>query len=75
MKDWTHKVVKKQRGMHGEWFDHATAFTGTESECREYAERFARNQAGVPGTVICVRTRGGKPFAEYPVSPTDLKTP
>jgi len=66
---WTHKVVKEQRGMRGEWFRHKAAKTGTESACREYAEEFAAQQqiAGVVGTRIRVLTRGSKGVATYPV--------
>ena len=57
---WTHKVVKVARGMQGQWFDFPTAATfSSESEAIEYAERFAREQAGVGGAKITVRTRKG----------------
>lgn len=64
-KTWTHKVVKKQRGGQGQWFAYPAAKTGTEAECREYAERFAAEQAGIGGTRIVVLTRGGQFVAEY----------
>lgn len=57
---WTHKVVKMQRGMRGEWFARAAAFTGSLDECQTYAAAFAAEQAGVAGTRITVQTRGGK---------------
>ena len=70
MKNWTHKVVKKQRGMQGEWFAYPAAMTGTEAECRKYAEQFAASQrvAGVVGTKIVVESR--KRFAG-PYGPTN----
>ena len=69
MKKWTHKVVKLQRGMNGQWFAHRAAMTGTETEARIYAEKFATEQtnAGVTGTRIVVRTKGGKSIAEMRV--------
>ena len=58
---WTHKVVKKQRGLQGEWFSHPAAKTGSEDECVAYAEAFAAEQraAGVVGTRITVIARKG----------------
>ncbi len=41
---WTHKVVKQSRGGQCEWFDHATAFTGTLEQCEKYAEAFLADQ-------------------------------
>ena len=68
---WTHKVVKKQRGMQGQWFAYRAAMTGTEADCRAYAASFAAEQraAGVVGTRIVVLTRGGQCVAEYAVRP------
>ena len=67
--NWTHKVVKEQRGMQGEWFRYPAAKIGTEEECRKYADEFADEQrtAGVVGTRIRVLTRGSKGVATYPV--------
>lgn len=59
-RNYTHMVVKKQRGSQGEWFSYPAAMTGSEVECMEYAEQFAREQAGVPGTRITVQTRAKK---------------
>ncbi len=70
MRDWTHKVVKKQRGMRGEWFSYPAAMTtNSEQEARNYAEQFAASQraAGVAGTRIVVETRGRQFIAEYRV--------
>lgn len=67
---WTHKVVKMQRGMRGEWFGHPAAATfASESEARAYAEEFAAEQraAGVAGTRITVQTRGNKTVASVTV--------
>ncbi len=61
-RSWTHRVVKRMRGMNGAWFDFPTAATfGAEADARAYAEDFAREQgeAGVYGARICVRTRRG----------------
>jgi hypothetical protein len=60
-KKWTHKVVKQQRGMKGQWFAYPAAMTGSEDEARKYASEFASSQrdAGVVGTRITVQTRGG----------------
>ena len=69
-KTWTHKVVKKQRGMQGEWFAYPAAVTfSAESEARQYAQAFAASQsaAGVVGTRITVQTRGGHVVVSYPV--------
>lgn len=68
--NWKFKVVKKQRGMQGQWFAYPAAMTTeSESEAREYAEQFAAEQraAGVLGTRIVVETRGRKFIAEYKV--------
>lgn len=70
MKNWTHKVVKKQRGMQGEWFAYPAAMTtDSEQSAKEYAEQFAAEQraAGVVGTRIVVETRGRQFVAEYHV--------
>ena len=57
---WTHKVVKAQRGSQGQWFRHRAAFTSAdEAAAVAYAERFAADQVGVPGTRILVLTRKG----------------
>lgn len=57
---WTHKVVKAQRGSQGQWFRHPAAFTASdEATAVTYAERFAADQAGVPGTRILVLARKG----------------
>lgn len=59
-RQWTHKVVKRSRGMNGKMFDFRTAATfSSETEAREYAQRFAVEQSGVAGTEITVRTRAG----------------
>lgn len=67
---WTHKVVKQSRGGQGEWFDHATAKTGSLDECERYAEAFLAEQVsptpmggslkGSMGHRITIRTRGGR---------------
>lgn len=65
MTNWTHRVVKRLRGMQGEYFDFPTArtFSGpsAEADARAYAESFAREQraASVHGAIIEVRTRKG----------------
>lgn len=59
-KSWAYKVVKTQRGGDGKWFRYPAAFTSAdEGEAIAYAERFAGEQAGVPGTRIIVVTRKG----------------
>jgi hypothetical protein len=58
--NWNYRVVKRARGLQGRWFDFPTAATfATEQDAREYAERFARGQAGVLGAAIDVRSRKG----------------
>ena len=61
MKNWTHKVVKQQRGSQGEWFAYpaAATFAGL-GEAVAYAEAFAADQREnrVKGTRITVQTRG-----------------
>lgn len=58
-------MVKRMRGMQGEYFDFPTAqtFSGpsAEQDARAYAERFAREQGAgrVYGARITVRTRAG----------------
>lgn len=62
-RQWTHKVVKRMRGMDGEWFDFPTAATfGSEADARTYAEQFAREQGrdGSFDARIDVRTRRGR---------------
>ncbi len=59
---WRFRVVKRMRGAQGGYFDFPTAGTfASESEAREYAEAFAREQgaARVYGARIEVRTRKG----------------
>ena len=58
--NWTHKVIKEQRGHNGNWFRYPTATTGSLEHCSQYAEDFAQEQAGVGGTRIAVYTRGMK---------------
>lgn len=59
-KPWAYKVVKTQRGGDGKWFRYRAAFTtADESAAIAYAEQFAADQAGVPGTRIIVVTRKG----------------
>ena len=66
--NWTHKVVKRQRGTNGEWFSYPAAATFcAESDARVYAARFADDQRGVGGTRIVVQTRGRRIVAVYPV--------
>lgn len=70
MKNWTHKVVKKQRGMRGQWFAYPAAMTtDSEQAAKEYAAQFADAQrsAGVVGTRIVVETRGRQFVADYRV--------
>jgi len=58
---WTHRVVKRAIGANGRWFDFPTAATfASEAAARDYAERFAAEQANVGGVEIDVRTRRGK---------------
>ena len=67
---WKFKVVKKQRGLQGEWFAYPAAMTTTtEIEARAYADAFALSQrtAGVLGTRIVVLTRGGRFVSEHRV--------
>lgn len=55
--------------MDGQWFRYRSSFTGSETECRRYADEFATEQrnAGVVGTRIRVVTRGSLGVATYPV--------
>ena len=62
MSNWTHKVVKSQRGADGKWFYYpSTSRFNTEEGALHYAKQFAAEQAGVPGTRILVLSR--KSFA------------
>lgn len=59
---WTHRVVKRMRGMQGEYFDFPTAATFEgDAPARAYAESFAREQGAdrVYGARIEVRTSSG----------------
>ena len=67
-KAWTHKVVKQQRGMRGQWFPYPAAYAGTEDGARQYAAAFAAEQAGVGGTEITVQTRGRAIVAVYRIA-------
>jgi hypothetical protein len=61
MKVWTHRVVKRMIGANGRWLDFPTAATfASEAAARDYAERFAAEQALVGGCEIDVRSRRGK---------------
>lgn len=58
---WNFKVSKKQRGSQGQWFAYRGRGFATEDEAIAYAEEFADQQVGVPGTRIVVTARkGGK---------------
>jgi hypothetical protein len=54
------EVTKKQRGNNGQYFSYPARRFATEQEAVEYAERFATDQAGVPGTKIVVTQRKGQ---------------
>lgn len=57
---WTIKVCKTQRGNDGKWFRYpASLTTSSEAVAIRYAERFAQDQKGVPGTRILVLARKG----------------
>jgi hypothetical protein len=59
-RSWTHRVVKRARGMQGEYFDFVPAATfDSLREAEQYAEEFAREQAGVGGVIIDIRLRSG----------------
>ena len=61
-RSWKFRVVKRMRGMQGQWFDFPTAETFlTEQNALEYASEFAITQrrAGVTPFKIDVRTRRG----------------
>lgn len=59
-RQWTHRVVKRARGMQGEWFDFPTAATFSSfSEADAYARTFHAEQRGVGGADIQVRARSG----------------
>ena len=68
-KGWTHKVVKTQRGMKGEWFRYPAAATfPSQAEAEEYAREFAEDQRGVAGTrILVVARRGDAVVASYGV--------
>ena len=58
---WTYRVVKRMIGANGRWFDFPTASTfASEAAARDYAARFAAEQANVGGAEIDVRSRRGK---------------
>lgn len=56
---WTHKVVKTQRGSDGQWFRYAGRAFASLDEAVTYAEQFAGDQTGVSGTRILVVARKG----------------
>ena len=65
---WTHKVVKTQRGMDGKWFRYPAAATfASEPQAHDYAKQFAAEQKGVPGTRILVVARKGGAVTGYDV--------
>ena len=53
---WKYRVVKKQRGLQGEWFSYPGRAFSTLEDATEYATTFAadQTQAGVVGTRIVV---------------------
>ena len=66
---WAFKLVRRARGMNGEFFDHPNTKTfTTEQGAREFAEGFARMLRGTSGTYIAIRHRGGRPLCEYHVT-------
>lgn len=54
-----YEVQKMQRGSQGEWFGYRACRFDTEAAAVAYAESFAAEQQGVPGTRIVVRRRKG----------------
>ncbi len=73
---WTHKVVKMQRGGDSKWFAHKTAGTfASFDEAMVYAESFAAEQraAGVTTTRVTVIARkGGATVANFNVNRADV---
>lgn len=59
---WKYRVVKRQRGMEGEWFDYPGRGFVCMEEAQKYAADFAAEQeaSGVVGTYIAVLTRSGE---------------
>lgn len=59
---WTHKVVKRQRGMDGKWFRSRGTAHESEEAAITAAREFAEEQcaAGVAGTEIDVVARKGR---------------
>lgn len=55
-----YEVTKKQRGSQGQWFAYRAKRFATETDAIAYAEAFAAEQAGVPGTRIVVTQRKGQ---------------
>jgi hypothetical protein len=72
MKNWTHKVVKLQFGGDGKLFAYRGRAFETEEKAIAYARDFAARQAGVAGTLISVKTRGGRTVKEF--RPPELAT-
>lgn len=67
-RQWRYKVVKRMRGMQGEYFDFPTAATfDREQDALDYAEAFAREQGEcrVCGALIDVRRRNGDHVATH----------
>lgn len=62
MSNWTHKVVKRQRGMDGKWFNSRGTAHESEEAAITAAREFAEEQcaAGVTGTEIDIVTRKGR---------------
>jgi hypothetical protein len=54
------EVTKKQRGGQGQWFSYPSRRFATKQEACDYAESFAVEQSGVPGTRIVVVRRKGQ---------------
>lgn len=60
MRNWKYRVVRRARGMQGQWFDYPTAATfETETEARVYAETFRDELVDLSTAYIDVRRRSG----------------
>lgn len=62
MTRYTHRVVKRQRGLMGKWFSYPGKGYDSADEAVMAARAFAGEQcaAGVTATLVSVITRGGR---------------
>lgn len=61
-RSWTHKVVRKSRGIDGQWFAYSTHATGSLDTCTHAAKElaFSLARSGTTGTRVLVLARKGR---------------